>query len=105
MIAKEKFEIIKKYIADSSVKQNSSYLVDKVREMNLEISGESSYMQLNCSFNAPDGSSIIFAFKSYDPSGPFQNLPDINKINLQLLHDGVIVEEINERYDDKSIYS
>ena len=105
MIAKGKFDIIKKYIAESAVKQNSSYLVDKVRQMNLIVSGEANYMKLNCSHQEPDGSSILFSFKSYDPSGPFQNIPDVNKINLQLLQNGEVVEEINERYDDKSMYS
>jgi len=100
-MSSEKYEIIKGYIAESVAKQDSSYLVDKVRAMNLVINGEANYMRLNCTFSAPDGSAIVFTFKSYDPSGPCQNLPDINKINLQLLQDQKVISEISEVFDDR----
>ena len=104
LIAAEKFELIKQHIAESVVQQNSSYLVDKVKEMDLSFTGEVNYMCLNCSYIAPDNSSIVFSFKSYDPSGPFQNLPDVNKIKLQLFQNQNLVSEVVERYDDKSVY-
>ena len=103
MIASKYFEIIKGYIAESVVKQDSSCLVDKVRELNLDISGEANYMRLNCSYNALDGSSVIFNFKSYDPSGPFQNIPDVNKVKLLLLQNQSVIAEVSEVYDDKSV--
>ena len=104
MIASKYFEIIKGYIAESVARQDSSYLVDKVRELNLKISGEANYMRLNCSYYAPDGSSVIFTFKSYDPSGPFQNIPDVNKVKLLLLQNQSVIAEVSEAYDDKSVY-
>ena len=104
MIAKELFDKISGYIEEAVRTQNSSPLVDKIKILNLNTEGEVNYMNLNCSFDGQDNSSIKFAFRSYDPSGPFQNLPDVNKIKLQLLLNGVIISEINERFDDKSIY-
>lgn len=104
MIAKELFEKIKGYIEEAAQTQNSSPLVDKVRALNLHKTGEINYMNLNCSYDAADGSSIVFSFRSYDPSGPFQNLPDVNKIKLQLLQGGAVISEVSKEFDDKSIY-
>ncbi|MDO6557748.1 hypothetical protein [Paraglaciecola chathamensis] len=101
MLAQDKFNLIKSYIEESVKTQNSSYLVDRVREMNLDVSGDAHYYRLYCSCNESDGSSILFEFRSYDPSGPFQNLPDVNKIKLQLLQNNQLVSELIERYDDK----
>ncbi|MBH0010968.1 hypothetical protein I6F66_02610 [Pseudoalteromonas sp. NZS100_1] len=101
MLAEVKFNLIKSYINQSAMIQNSSYLVDRVREMNLSVSGEAHYYRLYCTYNEVDGSSILFEFRSYDPSGPFQSIPDVNKIKLQLLQNNQVVSEIFEQYDDK----
>jgi len=103
MIAKDLFEQIAGYIDEAEQLQNSSLLVDKVKALNLKIEGEANYMNLNCSYGAQDGSSIMFSCRSYDPSGPFQNLPDINKIKLQLLQNGSVVSEVSKQFNDKSI--
>lgn len=104
MIARELYEKIKGYIEEAAETQNSSSLVVKVRDLNLNTTGQVNYMNLNCSYGAPDGSSIVFSFRSYDPSGPFQNLPDVNKIKLQLLQDGAVISEVSKEFDDNSIY-
>ena len=101
MLAKSKFNLIKSYIEESAKIQNSSYLVDRVREMNLDISGDAHYYRLYCSCNEINGSSILFEFRSYDPSGPFQNILDVNKIKLQLLQNDQLISELIEQYDDK----
>jgi hypothetical protein len=101
MLAQGKFDLIKSHIEESAKIQNSSYLVDRVREMNLDVSGEAHYYRLYCSCKESDGSSILFEFRSYDPSGPFQNIPDVNKIKLQLFQDNQLVSELIEQYDDK----
>lgn len=102
MIAKEVFEKIRGYIETSAEAQDASYLIDKVRELGLD--GEVNYMRFQCSYVAGDGSAILLDFRSYDPSGPFQNLPDRNKIKLQLLQHNIEIESIEETFDDKSIY-
>lgn len=104
MIAESLFNQIAGYIEEAVRSQNSSPLVDQVKALGLDTEGEVNYMNLKCSHVAEDGSSIKFSFRSYDPSGPFQNLPDVNKIHLQLLKNGDVVSEVSERFDDKSIY-
>lgn len=104
MIAESLFNQMSSYIEEAVRSQNSSALVDRVKALSLDTEGEVNYMHLNCSYMAEDGSSIKFSFRSYDPSGPFQNHPDVNKVHLQLLKNGEVVSEINERFDDKSIY-
>ncbi len=104
MIAQDLFNQISGYIEEAKKSQNSSALVDQVKGMNLNTTGEVNYMNLNCSYEAQDGTSIKFSFRSYDPSGPFQHLPDVNKIKLQLLLNGIAVSEVSEEFDDKSIY-
>jgi hypothetical protein len=104
MIAKEVFDKISGYIEQAERTQKSSPLLDQVRALNLEMVGEANYMNLKCSYQAQDGSSIAFEFRSYDPSGPFQNLPDVNKIKLQLLKENSVVSEVSTRFDDASVY-
>lgn len=104
MIAKDIFDKISGFIKEAERTQNSSSLMDQVRALNLETIGEANYMNLNCSYQAADGSSINFEFRSYDPSGPFQNLPDVNKIKLQLIQSGSVVSEVATRFDDSSVY-
>lgn len=65
MLAEVKFNLIKSYINQSAMIQNSSYLVDRVREMNLSVSGEAHYYRLYCTYNEVDGRSILFEFRSY----------------------------------------
>jgi hypothetical protein len=104
MNARELFDQISDYVTEAEMTQNSSPLVDKVKALNLNIDGEVNYMNLNCSYQDQAGSSIKFSFRSYDPSGPFQNLPDVNKIEMQLFKNGAVISEINKRFDDKPAY-
>jgi len=103
VIAESLFNQIAGYIEEAVRSQNSSSLVDQVKMLGLDTEDEVNYMSLKCSYMADDGSSIKFSFRSYDPSGPFQNLPDVNKIHLQLLKNDDVVSQIGERFDDKSI--
>ncbi|WP_141246971.1 hypothetical protein [Halomonas salipaludis] len=104
MIAESLFNQIAGYMKEAVRTQSSSLLVDQVNALNLNTEGEVNYMNLKCSYMAKDGSSIEFSFRSYDPSGPFKNLPDVNKIHLQLLKNGDVVSQVSERFDDNSIY-
>lgn len=104
MIAKELFDKISIYIQDAVNSRDSSSMVDRIKMLGLQTEGEVNYAHLKCSYVAKDGSSIKFSFRSYDPSGPFQNIPDVNIIQLQLCQNDTVLTEINERFDDKSIY-
>lgn len=101
MEAKGKFETIKALVTDASKKQDAGMIVDEVRKMGLRTVGESNYMHLDCIYEADDKTSLKFHYHSYDPSGPFQNIPDVNKIKIQLLNSGEIVENFEISFDDK----
>lgn len=47
----------------------------------------------------PDGSSITLSFRSFDQSGPFQNLPDMNRFELKLLSHWELIEEFRAEYE------
>ncbi len=46
------------------------------------------------------GRSIVLIFHSYDPSGPFQNLPDVNKFDLKLIGTSSVEKEFSCSYED-----
>lgn len=45
--------------------------------------------------------SVTFRYHSYDPLGPFQNLPDVNKIEIKLIQNDQVIDEHNDYFDDK----
>ena len=48
----------------------------------------------------PDGWSVSVEYRSYDPSAPYQNEPDINKFETKLFHNGNLVTENRQQYSD-----
>ncbi|WP_448108848.1 hypothetical protein [Pseudomonas azerbaijanoccidentalis] len=51
-------------------------------------------------FSDSDGNSVELSFRSYDPSGPFQMEPDINRFNLTLTVDGRQAGQYSDSYID-----
>ena len=39
-------------------------------------------------------------FRCYDPSGPFQNLKDVNKFTLEYYVNGILIERFQDTYED-----
>lgn len=52
------------------------------------------------SYADSDGGSVTLNVRSYDPSGPFQNEPDINRFTTKLLRDGREVDSYDRSYED-----
>jgi hypothetical protein len=46
-----------------------------------------------------EGSRIVINYRSVDPSGPFQNLPDINKYDIALEVNGKTIEKNHYEYE------
>jgi hypothetical protein len=48
-----------------------------------------------------DGSDAVELYvRSYDPSGPFQNIPDINRFTASLIRDGKTIATHDRQYND-----
>ena len=101
MIAQDNFNVLKMLIDEASQTQDINSLLDKLKNMNLQAVGELNYMLANYVYQASDGSNIKFHYHSYDPSGPFQNLPDINKIKLELFNGQELIAKHDARFEDK----
>lgn len=54
----------------------------------------------NLKYEDSNGGEIMLIAKWYDPSGPFQNLPDINRIRLTLKMPGQKPIEYMDEYED-----
>ena len=104
MLAKVYFENIKQLIDAASKSSDINILLHGLEGMGLIAVGELNSMLANYTYSAPDGSSINFHYHSYDPSGPFQNIPDTNKIKLDLLNEQQVIEEYSTQFDDGSLY-
>jgi hypothetical protein len=46
------------------------------------------------------GGSVTLNVRSYDPSGPFQNEPDINRFTVKLLREGREIASHDRSYQD-----
>jgi len=57
-------------------------------------------LSLMYEYQGSDGRSIVLNFRSYDPSGPFQNLTDINKFKLKLISTSLVEREFSCSYED-----
>ncbi|AKR42361.1 hypothetical protein [Methylophilus sp. TWE2] len=44
---------------------------------------------------------LCLSYRSVDPSGPFQNLPDISKFDLGLSIDGQVVKSYTNEYEER----
>lgn len=99
MFAKNKFTEIKKIMIDARVNKDTDTLVESIKQLDLNIKDGSNFYYLEAGDEEEDGSSIYFLYRSYDPSGPFQNLPDVNKITLILSKDGKEVDKYNENFE------
>ena len=47
-----------------------------------------------------DKSKLVVEYRSYDPSGPFQNDPDINKFEARIVLEGKTISEFKQEYSD-----
>ncbi len=101
MLAKQKFDAIKAIVQRASKDQDANLIVREVTKSGLVIVGESNYMLLNCEYAASDSTSLKFHYHSYDPSGPFQSSPDINKVKIELFNNGELVEKYEDSFEDK----
>jgi len=82
MLGTDLYQLLVSYCEEAVTTKKSAPLLEKVRALNPVIEGESHYARLKCSFVCTDGHGVQFSYRSYDPSGPFQNLPDVNKIEV-----------------------
>lgn len=101
LLAQNIFNCLKELTIKASSSRNTGIIIDEVPKMDMSILGEYNYMDLQCRHDASDGSAVTFRYHSYDPSGPFQNLPDTNKIDIKLIHHDQVIEEYSCHFDDK----
>ncbi|MEZ8618972.1 hypothetical protein AB4374_13900 [Vibrio splendidus] len=99
MKASETYEYVKSLVLRAEKDLDTDTLVNAIKEQNWLVSGEFNYMIMDVQKKESDGSSVRLYYKSYDQSGPFQNLPDISKVQVQLIENNEVVEEINVRFE------
>lgn len=51
-------------------------------------------------YESPDGGVVTLDVRSYDPSGPFQNEPDINRFTARLYENGQERTAYDRQYSD-----
>ncbi|CNE94060.1 hypothetical protein ACMVCI_000844 [Yersinia enterocolitica] len=100
MLAKDKFTLLKQQIILVCHERNSGKLIDLALNSGMFVQGEWNYSKLHCSYKDSEGSEIQFSYKSYDPSGPFQNLPDVSKVKLVLLSQNNEIDRYETCFDE-----
>ncbi|MCE2596391.1 MULTISPECIES: hypothetical protein [Motilimonas] len=99
MKASETYEFVKSLVRKAELDLDTGTFVNALKELDWQISGEFSYMRMDVQKVESDGCRVRLYYKSYDPSGPFQNLPDVNKIQVQLIQGNTVIDELNVRFD------
>ena len=99
MEALETYEFVKSLVRKAELDLDTDTLVNTFKELDWQVSGDFNYMRMDVQKVESDGSGVRLYYKSYDPSGPFQNLPDVSKIQVQLIQGNTVIDELNVRFD------
>lgn len=103
MNAEESFEAMKAFVDAACKAKDHSFAViaaERLGFQHIPISGASSQVFANLRYQEPSGSEVWLVAKWHDPSGPFQNIPDINRLRLTLKVPGCNPVEHMSEYED-----
>ena len=100
MTAITDYNALSDFAHQSKESSNSSIFINYLKQYNWSTVVEINYMKANVTKDYPDGYSLHVEFRSYDPSGPFQNLPDINKITIELWQLDKLVHRDYTEFED-----
>jgi hypothetical protein len=91
-------------IAIDNACKNDGFLEMPEIALHLGMSGGrvESFNALRYEFNFSDseGHVVSLSIRSYDPSGPFQNIPDINRFTAKLFANGAEIASHDKEYSD-----
>jgi hypothetical protein len=102
MQAKMLFDALASAIDNACKSRGFLEVCDSAAKLGM-IGGEvNSFNTLKYEFTYTDGEggSVTMNVRSYDPSGAFQNEPDINRFTAKLLRDGREVDSYDRSYED-----
>jgi hypothetical protein len=102
MSTEEKFIVLQEAVTKACSQKNYFIARDVAASLDFTETEQprSMTLSLKYEYRGSDGRSIILIFHSYDPSGPFQNLPDMNKFDLKLLGTSSVEREFSCSYED-----
>lgn len=102
MNTREIFASLRNALEEARSQQDSSIATSAANSFGFVESDESRNFTfaVRYSYTGSDGYSIVLNYRSYDPSGPFQNLPDINKFSLTLVNGGSEEDSYSCSFED-----
>lgn len=102
MSAEKLFETMKLFVSAACDAKNHSLAVQAAEKFGFHSIPISSSSQIfaNLKYKDSIGGEIMLVVKWHDPSGSFQNLPDINRIRLTLKMPGLQPIEYMDEYED-----
>lgn len=97
--ASEVFAQISQAIEKACETESLLLVVEEAIRLGMD-GGDNSRINLYYDYTFDDGAggAVALSVSSYDPSGPFQNLPDINRFSATLAQDGTIRQRIDRAY-------
>lgn len=102
MNSQASFSSLKRAIQNACAQKNHLVVRDAALALGFTESNVSKAMTLALKYECvePDGTSVVLSFRSFDQSGPFQNLRDMNRFELRLIAQGELIEEFKAEYED-----
>lgn len=102
MNSQTNFSSLKRTIQKACTQKNHLAVRDAALVLGFSESDESKTMTLAFKYERvePDGTSVVLSYRSFDQSGPFQNLPDMIRFELRLMSKGALIEEFKAEYED-----
>lgn len=96
------FEAIKSEMDVARNEQSLAHFRAAAKSLNLVEEDVSAVVSIRYQYSLtlPTGEVISGSMRSYDQSGPFQHLPDMNKIEMQLSNNDQIIDEYKVSWED-----
>lgn len=102
MNAEKLFDEMKPFVDAACNKKDHSLVARAAQKLGFQDFPTTSTSQIFADLRYKDsaGCEVLLVAKWHDPSGPFQNLPDINRIRLTLRVPGQPSVEYTREYED-----
>ncbi|MDN7754764.1 hypothetical protein [Burkholderia gladioli] len=100
--AKQALDLLADAIARTVAARGFNEVCEYALQLGLTGGQTGSLTKLEYRFEGVDesGARVELHVRSYDPSGPFQNIPDINRFTVTLTENGVQTGRYHDEYND-----
>lgn len=101
--AQQYFEAMKVAIDKTCLERDLSYVNQYAIDCGYNVNNVSSSFTYSLQYDLifTDGLQVSLNYRSFDPSGPFQNIPDISRFDLKLINNSQTISSYRNEFEEK----